>query len=218
MPFTTEPPPLATRVIAVRHGETDWNAGQRIQGHTDIALNAKGRWQAGRLAAALADEDLHAIYSSDLQRAWATAAACAHGRDLTVRTVPGLRERGFGSFEGLSFDEIERRWPERALRWRRRDPGFAPEGGEALAAFHDRSVQAAAALAQAHRGRTILLVAHGGVLDALYRAATRAAVDAPRSWLLGNATVNRLLHSDEGFALVGWNDDAHLEGWAGAAG
>jgi probable phosphoglycerate mutase len=56
----------------------------------------------------------------------------------------------------------------------------------------------------------MLLVAHGGVLDCLYRAATRVALDAPRSWQLGNATVNRLLHTDDGFTLVGWNDAAHL--------
>ncbi len=215
MPVAVPVEQAATRVIAVRHGETDWNVGQRIQGHTDIALNANGRWQAERLAAALADEELHAVYSSDLQRAWHTAAACASGHGLAVQAAPGLREREFGAFEGLSFSEIEQRWPADALRWRRREPGFAPGNGETLNAFYARCTQAAATLAERHRGQTILLVAHGGVLDCLYRAAARAALDAPRSWDLRNATINRLLHSAGGFALVGWNDGAHLQVGAG---
>jgi probable phosphoglycerate mutase len=202
----------ATRVIAVRHGETDWNAGLRIQGHTDIELNARGRWQAAQLAQALAHEAVHAVYSSDLSRARETARAYATGAGLAVRDEPGLRERGFGHFEGRTFAEIESRWPDDAARWRRREPDFAPGDGESLRDFHRRCVDACAALAARHRGQTILVVAHGGVLDCLYRAATRTSVDAPRSWLLGNATVNRLLHSDEGFTLIGWNDDQHLAG------
>jgi len=200
-----------TRVLAVRHGETDWNAALRIQGHTDIALNERGRWQAAQLARALADEELHAVYSSDLQRAHATAHAVAVNAGLAVQHDLGLRERGFGDFEGLTFAEIEARNPEHARRWRQRDPGFAPGGGgESLQRFYARCVATAAALAARHRGQTVLLVAHGGVLDCLYRAATRVALDAPRSWQLGNATVNRLLHTDDGFTLVGWNDAAHL--------
>ena len=200
----------ATRVIAVRHGQTAWNAALRIQGHTDIPLDERGRWQAARLAQALAHETVHAVYSSDLQRARDTARAYAAGAGLAVHDVPGLRERRFGHFEGLSFDDIERQWPDDARRWRRREPDFAPGDGESLRDFHHRCVGACAALAARHRGQTLLVVAHGGVLDCLYRAATRTSVDAPRSWQLGNATVNRLLHTDAGFTLVGWNDDQHL--------
>lgn len=200
----------ATRVLVVRHGQTAWNADLRIQGHTDIELNALGLWQAARLAEALADEAVHAVYSSDLRRAHETARPVAAAAGLAVQHALGLRERHFGRFEGLTFTEIEQRWPDDALRWRRREPGFAPGGGESLQDFHARCVDAAAALARRHRGRTVLLVTHGGVLDCLYRAATRAALDAPRSWALGNAAVNRLLHTDEGFALVGWDDSRHL--------
>jgi probable phosphoglycerate mutase len=122
-----------------------------------------------------------------------------------------LRERHFGHFEGATFEEIAQRWPEDARRWRQRDPDFGPLGGEALQAFFDRSVAAAHRLAAAHAGQTIALVAHGGVLDCLYRAATRLELQAPRTWQVGNATVNRLLWTPEGFTLVGWNDTTHLE-------
>ena len=201
----------ATRVVAVRHGETDWNTQTRIQGHTDIELNARGRWQAARLAQALADEGVQAVYSSDLQRAHDTAHAVAAGAGLAVQHALGLRERHFGTFEGLTFPQIDERWPDDARRWRQREPDFAPGGGESLNVFYARCVQACAELAEQHRGQTILVVAHGGVLDCLYRAATRVALNAPRSWQLRNAAVNRLLHSDGGFTLVGWDDARHLD-------
>jgi len=200
-----------TRVLAIRHGETDWNVATRIQGLTDIPLNERGRQQAARLARALADETLHTVYTSDLQRARDTAAALAQACGAPLVEDTGLRERHFGHFEGATFEEIAQRWPEDAQRWRRREPGFGPAGGESLQAFFDRSVAAAHRLAAAHAGRTIALVAHGGVLDCLYRAATRLELQAPRTWQVGNATVNRLLWTPQGFTLVGWNDDVHLQ-------
>jgi 2,3-bisphosphoglycerate-dependent phosphoglycerate mutase len=72
-------------------------------------------------------------------------------------------------------------------------------------------VATASRLAAAHPGETIALVAHGGVMDSLYRAASRVALDAPRSWQLGNASINRLLYTPQGFTLVGWSDTYHLE-------
>lgn len=206
-------PDRSTRVIAVRHGETDWNVGARIQGQLDIGLNATGRWQAERLAEALADEDLDAIYTSDLSRAAATAAALA-GRGRVVGTDVGLRERAFGRFEGLTFDEIAARWPEDSRRWRQRDVDFAPPGGESLHVFYARSVGCAERLAARHPGQCIALVAHGGVLDCLYRAAARIALDGARTWQVSNASINRLLYTDAGFTLVGWADSAHLDGGA----
>jgi len=201
----------ATRIIAVRHGETAWNAETRMQGQLDVPLNARGQWQAARMAAALADEPLDAIYSSDLSRAAETADALAAAVGRPVVAVPGLRERCFGVFEGLTFDEVRARWPEQGRRWRQRDPDFAPQGGETLHQFFARCVDVAAELAAAHPGRTIALVAHGGVMDCLYRAATRVALQAPRSWLLGNASINRLLYTPQGFTLVGWSDTSHLD-------
>ena len=202
----------ATRILAIRHGQTAWNAARRIQGHTDIELDALGRWQADRLAEALAGQPLDAVYSSDLARARQTAAPLAERAGLTLRIDAGLRERGFGDFEGLSFVQVEQRWPEQAERWRRRDPDFGPGGGEVLREFRDRVADAVERLAQAHRGQCIALVTHGGVLDLLYREATRLALDAPRTWQLANAGINRLLHASEGLVLVGWGDVGHLEG------
>ena len=200
-----------TRILAIRHGETAWNVDTRMQGQLDIPLNDTGRWQAHRLALAVAEENLDAIYASDLLRAYETAQAVASCSGREIVTDTGLRERGFGVFEGMTFKEIEQRWPEQSERWRKRDPDFGPEGGETLRDFFARSVETATRLAAAHPGQTIALVAHGGVMDCLYRAASRIALDAPRSWQLGNASINRLLYTPQGFTLVGWSDTYHLE-------
>ncbi len=206
-----EPDQQATRVLAIRHGETAWNVDGRIQGQLDVPLNDMGRWQVHRLALAVADEDIAAIYSSDLLRAMETAEAVARGCGQAIVTDPGLRERGFGEFEGLSYADINQRWPEMAERWRRRDPSFGAPGGETLNDFFARSVATASRLAALHPGQTIAIVSHGGVMDCLYRAASRLALDAPRSWSLGNAAINRLLYTPQGFTLVGWSDAHHLD-------
>jgi probable phosphoglycerate mutase len=206
--------PETTRVIVARHGETAWNVDTRIQGQLDIGLNEVGRAQARRLAHALAGEGLHAIYASDLARARDTARAVAERAGLPLRADPALRERGFGVFEGLTWADIKRDHPEDARRWRARDAAFGPAGGETLGAFAARAVDALAAIARRHRGQHIAVVTHGGVLDALYRAAARVALEAPRSWPIGNASINRVLHGEGGFTLVGWGDTLHLEGLA----
>ena len=199
-----------TRIIALRHGETEWNVDTRIQGHLDIALSAKGRWQAERLAHALRGEPIKAIYASDLTRAWETAQYVARVQGLPVTQEVGLRERDFGDFEGKTFAEIEVLLPEQSLRWRKRDPEFYPAGGESLIALRARVMEAAERLAAQHPGQQIALVGHGGVMDVLYRAATRQGIQAPRTWALGNAAINRLLWTPEGFTLVGWADTQHL--------
>lgn len=199
-----------TRVFLIRHGQTAWNAALRMQGQLDIPLNEVGHRQAAQLAQALAGERLAAIYSSDLQRAVQTAQALAASTGMVVSTNADLRERCFGNFEGHTYAEIESRWPIDSARWRRREPGFGPPGGESLEQFYGRCVAVTLALAAAHAGQAIAIVAHGGVLDCLYRAALGIALDAPRSWQLDNATINRVLFNGQGFALVGWNDHAHL--------
>jgi probable phosphoglycerate mutase len=200
-----------TRIVAIRHGETAWNADQRLQGQLDIPLNAMGQAQAARLAEALRGEGIDQVYSSDLGRAWQTAVAFAGPLGLPLTADVGLRERSFGMLEGLTYREIDEQWPELARRWRARDVDFAPDGAESLTRFSARCVAAVQRLAAAHPGQTLAVVCHGGVLDSLYRAATHVTLDAPRSWVLGNAAINRLLCTPQGFALVGWNDTAHLD-------
>ena len=201
-----------TRIIAVRHGETSWNADARIQGQRDIGLNDTGRWQAQRVGQALAEEAITAVYSSDLERAHATAQSISEVKGIPVIPHEGLRERSFGMFEGKTFDEIHQEWPEHAHNWRKRIPEWQPpEGGESLIQLRERVTRTVQELAARHPGEQIVLVAHGGVLDALYRVATGQEVNSPRTWELPNGAINRLLWTPQGFTLVGWSDTQHLD-------
>ena len=202
----------ATRILAIRHGETTWNVDTRIQGQLDIPLNDTGQWQARRLGEALAGEDIAAIYSSDLLRALATAEAIGQACGVTVTPEPALRERHFGHLQGQTWADIETHWPDDARLWRGRDPQWQPEGGESLHVLRERIAACVHRLAAQHMGQHIVLVAHGGVMDAMYRLATGLDVQAPRTWHLGNAAINRLLWTPQGLTLVGWGDTQHLDG------
>jgi probable phosphoglycerate mutase len=201
-----------TRILAIRHGETAWNVDARIQGQLDVPLNDTGHWQAERVADALAGgEDIAVIYASDLVRAAATADAISRRVGLPVVHDTGLRERQFGLFQGRTVAEVEAIHPELVRRWKSRDPDFVPDGGESLRTFFERTVSTAHRLADAHPGQTVVLVAHGGVLDCLYRAACGMAIEAPRTWQLGNASINRLLYTGERLTVIGWGDTQHLD-------
>lgn len=205
-----------TRISAIRHGETAWNVDTRLQGHLDIPLNDVGLRQAQHLAQALVQrETIDAIYASDLSRAHTTAQAIAQAMGQTVTVHVGLRERHFGAFQGRTYAQIETELPEHAWHWRKRTPDWAPPGGgESLTTLRERVIQTVEALAAAHPGQHIVLVAHGGVLDILYRAATRLDLQAPRTWALTNTAVNRLLWTPQGLSLVGWGDTTHLDALA----
>ena len=150
--------------------------------------------------------DLNAMLDME---ATAQAVARATGAPLTTHT--GLRERSFGHFQGRTFAEIEAELPEDAHRWRKRDPHYTPEGGESLVTLRERIERTVAQLAQQHLGEQVVMVAHGGVLDVLYRLATRQDIQAPRTWQLANAAINRLLWTPDGLTLVGWADTQHLD-------
>ena len=145
-----------------------------------------------------------------------SAQSIGRAAGVPVQLEEGLRERHFGELEGLTHDEIHTRWPDQARRWKQRDPAFGPVGGETLTEFYQRSVGHLTRLAQRHLGQTIVVVAHGGVLDCFYRAANGIDLTAPRSWTIGNATINRLLYSPDGLTMIGWADDGHLVAHGGA--
>lgn len=200
-----------THIIAIRHGETEWNSSGHYQGQEDIALNAAGLAQAKRIAAALVKTPLAAIYTSDLARAHQTASAIAGTHTAPLLVDAGLREQHFGVFQGLTGTEIAQRWPEASARWHRRESDFGPQGGETRQDFSQRCVGAMAQIARQHAGQSIAIVCHGGVLDCLYRAAAGLQMNTPRTWPLDNAAMSHLHFGDDDFSLVEWGNVAHLE-------
>ena len=201
----------STHIIAIRHGETDWNNSGHYQGQEDIELNAVGRAQAKRIADALVDTPLAAIYTSDLARAHQTASAIAATHTAPLLVDPGLREQHFGVFQGLTGAEIAQRSPEASARWHRREADFGPEGGETRREFSQRCIGAMAKIARKHAGQSIVIVCHGGVLDCLYRAAAGLLLDTPRTWPLDNAAMSHLNYGQEGFSLLEWGNVSHLD-------
>ena len=117
-----------TTILLARHGETDWNAVGRWQGHTDRPLTELGRRQAAELAERLADVELDAVYSSDLLRAVETAEPVAKRLGLPLQTLPELREVDVGTWAGLTRDEVAERFPDGFRRWSEWQTGW--EDGE----------------------------------------------------------------------------------------
>jgi probable phosphoglycerate mutase len=206
---------VPTTILLIRHGETAWNAEKRLQGHLDIALNAEGERQAALLGAALAAERIDHIISSDLLRARQTAEAIARGRGTSVGTDPALRERCYGGFEGLLYSEIAARFPREFAAWQARDvDGVLPPGanrGESFREFYKRVTDAITAHAAANPGKTIALVAHGGVLECAYRAALGLSLETPRDFKVLNASVNRFVVEPGALRLVSWGEVSHLQ-------
>ena len=204
-----------TDILLIRHGETAWNRMRRMQGHIDIGLNDEGQRQARSLARALQSERPAAIYASDLQRARDTAQAVADMHQLPVHIDSALRERCYGAFEGLMYDEISLQHPEAFALWQSRDPQARFPAGEreaeTLEEFHQRSVDVITRIAQQHPDQRIVIVTHGGVLDCLYRAAHDLPMTSPRDFAILNAAINRLHWDGHKFRVLQWGDAAHIE-------
>jgi probable phosphoglycerate mutase len=207
-------PPVAgpTRLCLVRHGETEWNAGKRIQGQIDVPLSAHGHSQARATGNTLRDEDLVAIYSSDLARARQTAEAVAHLAQLPVQLEPGLRERHFGLFQGLTYDEAAERHPAEYARHKARDPRFVPAGGESLLALAARIGACLDVIVRRHAGEAVALFTHGGVLDILYRQATGRPLDTPRDFTIPNCGIGWVEVASGCWTLLSWGEREHLDG------
>jgi 2,3-bisphosphoglycerate-dependent phosphoglycerate mutase len=203
-----------TEILLIRHGETEWNAIKRLQGHLDIALNAEGERQAAALGHALMDETIDVIVSSDLQRAMQTAQAIAQPRGMPIKVDPGLRERCYGAFEGVMYSEIPALFPEAYAAWQARDVDARfPDGerkAETLREFHERAIATIIHLASLYPNRKIALVTHGGVLECAYRAAKGISLLSARDFDIFNASINRVVWNGATLDVAEWSNVAHL--------
>jgi 2,3-bisphosphoglycerate-dependent phosphoglycerate mutase len=170
-----------TTLLLVRHGETDWNAEGRLQGHTDRPLNDFGRRQALRLAEELDGEEIHALYASDLARARETAEILGGRLGLPVVLDPDLREKDWGSWEGLTSVERDR----------------VEFVGESTEAHRERVLGAVRRIAERHPGQRVLVVTHGGSLRRIQAAVLGLALP-----VLENCGRWLLAHEDGAFRAV----------------
>lgn len=200
-----------TRILLVRHGETDWNATGRIQGHSDTPLNAAGYEQARRVARRLAREPVQALYSSDLARAFQTATAIGQTLGLPVVTSPRLRERQYGVWEGLTAAEIQARFPEQFAEWRARSTDFAPPQGESRSQLLTRALAELQAIARRHAKEVVVVVTHGGFCYVLINYILGSVDGERREFTFGNASIHTLEVIAERWSVISVNETAHLQ-------
>jgi broad specificity phosphatase PhoE len=178
-----------TTILLARHGETDWNREGRFQGRADPPLNDTGRAQAAVLADELADVELAAVYSSPLRRAFESAELIAAPHRLPPVALDALREVDVGSWQGLTREEVESRFPEQLAEWLAYDQGW--QDGETYEEMATRVVTALLRLAGEHEGARILAVTHGGPIRAAlaFAAGSSYSEARRRGPTIGNAFV-----------------------------
>jgi probable phosphoglycerate mutase len=199
-----------TRVILLRHGQTQWNAEGRYQGQLDSPLSSEGLSQAAALAARMAKERFSALYTSDLGRAHQTAQIIARqtGHDLGIEVR--LRERHLGIFQGLLETEIRQRYPREHRRWEEGDPDYVIPGGESARQHFTRSLSCLEELAQSHFGERIVIVTHAGVLEVLLQHTLGISTQGPRRYKRRHASWNLFSYRDHHWFLETWGDLSHL--------
>lgn len=200
-----------TKLILIRHGETEWNRRKMFQGQSDVELAPEGVHQAHLLAAHFPVYPLDAIYSSDLSRARTTAEIIADKFGLTLRLEPRLREANYGRWEERSFEELALAHPTDFKRFFLEPDEFTPEGGENFLDVQARAMSAIKEIVRAHARETVAVVSHGGVI----RTVVASVLEMPlkKMWAIKqfNTAVN-ILRADEsgGFSIELMNSIAHL--------
>jgi len=201
-----------TRIILVRHGETEWNRVERFRGRADVPLNGTGLFQAQATGRRIADEWRPvAIYSSPLLRAVRTAEAVAWHFDLRVEVHPGLIDIDYGEWQGLTPAEAKERWPEVVDAWYNAPHTAHIPGGETLDDLRARGLKTVNELSMLHRGQTIALVSHTVVNRIILLGVLGLGND--RFWRLRQDTCALNVFEVEGsvFTLVSLNDTNHLQ-------
>lgn len=204
----------SVELLIVRHGESEGNAEGRFGGHGPTPLTERGRRQAERVAELLAALAPTALVSSDLSRALSTAEVIAARTGLAPVLEPGLRERCLGIFDGLSFAEVQERYPAEWARLTGRDLAFCPEGGEAIDDMFGRVTAAIDRIVAAHAGGRVVVVSHGIAIFHMF--AHVAGLGSPGRGLqvfalVDNCSLSRFRHREGRWLIRSLNERHHLE-------
>lgn len=202
----------ATKLYLVRHGETEWNAGGRFQGHSDVPLSNFGRQQAEKLALSLKQTKIDAFYSSDLARAMDTAKIIAKEHASQVNYLPDLREINFGAWEGLTYDQISQNYGDLSVQWRSNPLDTQIPNGEKLYDVAVRCQRAINEIIEQHAGETVLVASHGGVIRVI--VANALGFDLNHFWKLrlDNVSLTILEYYGQQKAILElFNDTCHLK-------
>ena len=203
---------LDIEVIFIRHGETDYNKELRYQGHMDIDLNEKGYTQAQKVSERMSSEEIGEIYSSNLKRAQNTAELIAGPHDLKVKKRSGLREINMGDWEGSTYDDLKKEYPDLFKKWYNNPIEVRPPGGETLVEFRNRVIDSFEEIINNCEQERIVITAHGGTI----RVVLAHLLDIPlnKNWRIQvhNTSVSRVkLYSEYPPAVKLVNSTYHLD-------
>jgi broad specificity phosphatase PhoE len=199
-------------LIAVRHGETEWNVQRREMGQLDSPLTARGRKQVERLAQRLRGQRIAALYTSDLGRAVDTANAIAAACGVMPVRDPGLRERDLGIFQGMTRAEMAERFPREFADYLAIGHEYPIPDGESGVQRTERSVRALTAIAERHAAGTVVAVTHGSFLMGFLEHVLAMPPGSGPRFKRQNAAYNAFERADDQWALATWNDVSHLDG------
>ena len=199
-------------LLIVRHGETEWNAEGRIQGHTDIGLSENGAQQARSLGQRLADRQIDVAYSSDLKRTSETARLALGHRNVVLNETPRLREYHKGIFEGMTLTEIQTQFPDEYPKYLEKDLSYAPEGGETTRDVSTRMASIFQEIKAKHLDETVLVVSHGGALRAAMVSLLGMPLEGNWSFVFGNCGLTMVDTFADNAVLRLFNDTSHING------
>jgi broad specificity phosphatase PhoE len=202
---------MELRLLAIRHGATAYSQERRYAGSHDIPLSPEGRRQCEALARALGPHPAAAIYASPLARARESAAPIAAAQGIEVTLESDFREMCFGDWEGLTRDEVERRFPDDYKLWLTAPERFARPGSETLSAVAERVGRAVAELRAIHLGETVILVSHGVVTRLIVLAALGLGPERLWSVDASPAGISEIEYRDDWATVHRVNTLAHLE-------
>ena len=200
---------MTTRLILIRHAETEWNREGRMQGFLDSPLTAAGESQGERLRARLASKRLGAVYSSDSGRCRSTATLALAGTGAAPALLKDLRERNLGAWEGRLWADVQREEPDRVTAYRA-DARFAPPNGETFLDLQRRVFGALEGIVRDHPRGAVAVFTSGAALRSGVMRAVRADPNAWGHWATWNASVTEIEARADRWRLVRYNDTAHL--------
>ena len=201
------------QLLLIRHGETDWNVSLRYQGHGPVPLNVRGQTQARLAGQRLKHSGATTLYASDLTRAWETAQIVGESLRLQPQSMPELREIDVGQWEGLTPEELYRRFPDHMKEFDRDPARTVRLGGESYAQLQARALVALNYIQATHRpDEVVVAVSHGGTIRALLCHVIGLDLRYFGRLWLDNGSISELRHSTNGWRLTRLNDAAHLEG------
>ena len=199
-----------TKIFLIRHGETEWNKLDRLQGNSDVKLSPEGIRQAQLMAVHVPFQHVDAVYASDLIRASDTAKILAARFNLPVTTTPGLRETNFGEWEGKVISKLFEEFPDAFGNFFIKPDKVKPPGGETFLECQARVMNALDEIVDEHENQNVIVVSHGAVIRLIICAALEVRIRKMWSINQFNTALNILVAEDGLFSIELMNSTAHL--------